>query len=182
MNASLVIKLLRKGAPMFLEEKPLRDKSPFIQAIDMNANWAIDLFCDHGADLSVKDSRGLTPILRATKLNMAEVSLYLALRMRDSLDLQEDENGHNTFVLYFLNRDYNRCRQFLMRGANVNHQNSSGKTALHLAVELHMDDKAINFLLKVNANPHLEDNTGMTCCDKARFLGIYKHFDELYNL
>lgn len=80
-NTGLVLKLLSRGAEMFYEEPELRDKSPFFQAVDQNQNWAIDLFCDHGADLSIKDSNGLTAILRATKRKITEISLYLALRV-----------------------------------------------------------------------------------------------------
>ena len=120
-NTTLLLKLLSRGAEIFYEPINLRDKSPFFQAVDQNQNWAIVLFCDHGADLTVRDSMGLPPIIRATKRKMFDISLYLALRVGNSLNTDVDANGQNTFVIYLLRKDYNRCRQLIIRGAKIDY-------------------------------------------------------------
>lgn len=50
---------------------------------------------------------------------------------------------------------------------------------MHFAIEKHMEEKCISFLLKLGADPHIEDETGMTCCDKAQHLRLYKHLKVL---
>ena len=122
-NHALVLKLLSRGAHMYFEPEQLRNQSPFFYAIDENQSWAIDLFCDHGADLTIKDTEGLSGILHATKNKVYDISLYLALRVGDSLNSDVDKDGKNAFVMYMERRDYNRCRQLIIRGAKVNHMN-----------------------------------------------------------
>jgi ankyrin repeat protein len=59
------------------------------------------------------------------------------------------------------------CSRLLVRGADINHVNRNGNTALHLCVENSLLD-AINFLLKKGANPHIADLSNEDACDKAK--------------
>ena len=61
-----------------------------------------------------------------------------------------------------------------MRGANVNFQNSDYRTPLHLAIEKKLPSPILKMLLKLGANPHMEDKNGKDCCDKAVELNLYK--------
>ena len=79
--------------------------------------------------------------------------------------------------MYMLNQDILRCKQLIMRGADVNYTNRAGLTPLHFAIEKAKErgitDKTIKFLLKAGANPHHEDIRGADCCDKAHQLGVF---------
>ena len=52
-NHELLEVLLKKGANIYFQDKELRDKSPFFQAINTQSIVAVEMFCDHGADLNV---------------------------------------------------------------------------------------------------------------------------------
>jgi len=52
-NHEVVEVLLKKGANIYFSDKELRDKSPFFQAINTQSIVAVEMFCDHGADLNV---------------------------------------------------------------------------------------------------------------------------------
>ena len=51
----------------------------------------------------------------------------------------------------------------------MNHVSSlnGGKTPLHFAIENKLPERFIKFLLYIGADPHIEDNTRLDCCDKA---------------
>ena len=57
--------------------------------------------------------------------------------------------------------------QILMRGADINYSNSKGYTPLHIAIINKMPVSIIKLMIKSGANPHMCDNKGFDCCDKA---------------
>jgi hypothetical protein len=84
--------------------------------------WAVELFCDHGADLKAfgkGDSKN--PLIYAAENNLDEICMYLSLRTTD-VDL-EDNEGNNIFNMYLKKQDKQRCMQLLMRNANINYVN-----------------------------------------------------------
>lgn len=57
-NRALTELLLKFGAKIFYEEAHYRDNSPFFKAISLSSIWAIELFCDHGADVNTTSASG----------------------------------------------------------------------------------------------------------------------------
>jgi ankyrin repeat protein len=49
-NKTLAKMALKYGAKVLYESEILKDHSPFIKAINLQSIWAIEMFCDHGAD------------------------------------------------------------------------------------------------------------------------------------
>ena len=82
-NQKLANYLVKKGARMFNEDIKYRDKSAFFKAVNIQAIWAIELFCDMGADLNVKSSEGLLPLMYAAKKGFDDTTMYLGLRSGD---------------------------------------------------------------------------------------------------
>ena len=80
-----------------------------------------------------------------------------ALISNDTLLMQAAKNNR-TFVI----------QQLLLHGANVNHKNSEGKTALHCAVESKQLDSTI-FLLRNGADRAITDNHGRKAIDCAHY-------------
>lgn len=93
--------------------------------------------------------------------------MYLCLRAKN-LDFEDKSTGVTILNHYLMKQDLKRMKQILMRGANINYTTiSTGKTALHLAVENNLPKKVIKFLLKRGADPHIEDKDRKDVCDKA---------------
>ena len=54
-----------------------------------------------------------------------------------------------------------------LSGANVNFQDSRGRTALHHGVEKEFDPAMLSWLVKHDASPDIEDRDGITARVKA---------------
>jgi len=68
-----------------------------------------------------------------------------------------------------IKKDYGRLSQLIQRGSKINHQNpKNGFTPLHLAIERNLESKMIKFLLRHDADPHVEDINGLDSCDKGK--------------
>jgi ankyrin repeat protein len=171
--------MLKYGAHIFHEDEKFIDVSPFIVAINNNNQPAVELFCDHGADIETRNSKGLTPLLYAALKQFDEICMYLSLRT-EQVDLEDRSTGFNVFSYYLLMRkDLDRMKQLLYRGADINYVNYLGLTPLHQAIEKEMNSKIINFLLKNGANPHIEDFKGEDCCEKAQAIPRYSKLKKL---
>mgnify|MGYP001148776508 CR=1 FL=1 len=154
---------------MIYKDTKLRSKSPFYKAIDNQSIWAVELFCDHGADLeSINCESTKSPLIYAAENNLDEMCMYLSLRTKN-VDL-EDNDGNNIFNMYLIKEDKQRCMQLLMRNANINYVNKLGKTPLHIAIEHQLNKGIIKFLLQAGASPYIKDNEGKDSCDKVREL------------
>ena len=57
--------LLKKGAKIFEEDQSNIDNSAFFTAIHTNSLWAVELFCDWGANTDIVNSKGHPPIYYA---------------------------------------------------------------------------------------------------------------------
>ena len=71
--------------------------------------------------------------------------MYLSLRAAN-ID-HDDDNGMNVFNMWLFKQEIDKCSMLLMRNANINYVNKSGKTPLHLAIENNLDEKTVKFLL-----------------------------------
>ena len=72
--------LLKKEAKVYYPKKSKRDNSPLFLAIKMQSVNIIELFCDYGANLAVKDSQGHTPLIFAAINGYDDTVNYLTLR------------------------------------------------------------------------------------------------------
>ena len=167
-NKRLTEYLIKRGAKIFYEPIRFRDNSPFFQAIVSESIWAIEMFCDHGADCNTRSSSGKNPIIHAAQNKFDEIAMYISLRCED-VDQEDRDTGHNALVIYLLREDLARSQQLIMRGANINFPSSKeGSTPLHYAVKNGVSSETIRFLLKSGADPHLEDVFGKDVCDLVK--------------
>lgn len=155
--------LLTKKAEIFLLGNH-KDKSPFFQAINSQSIWAIELLCDHGANVMNTSISGMNPLIYAASRGFDEICMYLSLRTKD-VDVEDTFTGKTTFFIYMQKKDLLRMKQLLMRGSDINYMSSKrGQTALHYAVQKKYPVKIIKFLINSGANPHIEDKHGKDCC------------------
>lgn len=155
-----------------------RDLSPLFLAIRKENTQILEIMCDHGANLTCKDSEGRTPLMYAAAKGHNEIVNYLTLRTQD---LNEEDNDSLTLLMIYLFKgDIKMASKLITRGASVNYVNRNGYTALHLLIENNVmtpDSKAtfyesIHFILKKGANPHIMDLNNEDCCDKAKKSGL----------
>ena len=157
--------LIEKGAFFYYDDDDRRDFSPIFLAIRKEHTHLLEVLCDHGANLAVKDNEGMTPLMYASSKGRDEIVNYLTLRTKDLNE--EDKNSLTLLIQYLYKEDFKMARRILVRGANIDYVNSNGNTALHLCVENGLDS-AVTFLLKKGANPHIMDLRGEDSCDKAK--------------
>lgn len=119
-------------------------KSPFYCALHKQYIPAMELFCDHGAGPSAK-GKNTTSLIYAAGNGYDEMALYLSLRAADvNID---NVSGKNVFIIYMMKEDIEKCSMLLMRNADINYVNRFGKTPLHIAVESHLSERMVRFLL-----------------------------------
>ena len=175
-NIELATFLIERNAKIFIDTLKYRDKSPFFVAINLDKLWAIELFCDHGCDISIPTARGLSPLMYAASEKHDDICMYLSLRVKQ-IDQVNEQNGKQVFIIYLLREDKKRMKQLLMRGADVNYVNQkTGWTPLHFAIQNKLSSKTIKFLINEGAYIHQMDFNGKDCCDKA---SMNKRYDKI---
>lgn len=134
--------------------------------------------CDVGAKLTVKDSKGRTPLMYASAKGYNEIVNYLTLRTKDLNE--EDANSLTILIHYLFKSDFKMASKLIIRGSDVNYVNRNGNTALHLLIENNTFNEkgqgsmieGIAFLLKKGADPHIMDLNDEDACDKAKKNGV----------
>jgi len=91
-------------------------------------------------------------------------------RVEDSLNAEfpvdsVDEKGTTLLLLAAQNVNRKLMELALNRGADINHQNTAGNTALHFAMAYDAEGSLAEFLIQKGANDALENNEGLTCYD-----------------
>ncbi len=81
-----------------------------------------------------------------------------------SLGAPLDENVENEtpFLHCWKNKRFASAKSLVKRGANLNFQDSKGKTALHYGIEKEFEPTLLKFLVRNGASPELEDRDGVS--------------------
>ena len=75
--------------------------------------------------------------------------------------------GVTPFLASWCWQKFDAAKVLALSGANVNYQDSKGRTALHHAIEKEFDPAVIAWLVKHGASPDIEDRDGVTARLKA---------------
>ena len=111
----------------------------------------------------------MTPLIYAAHRQLNQIVNHLTIRSKNL-----DEEGADTLTIlihYLLNKNFKMASKIIARGANIDHVNSNGKTALHICIENKIEE-AIEFLIDKGANQHIMDPASEDCCDKAKKAGF----------
>ena len=73
--------------------------SPIFLAIRKENTHLLEVLCDHGAILTVKDTEGRTPLMYASAKGYNEIVNYLTLRTKD---LNEEDANSLTILMHYL--------------------------------------------------------------------------------
>ena len=126
--------------------KLLEAGSP-VDAITPKGNTPLHFAAEIGSDISVK-----------TLLDFVKDS------QRQSLLDAQNKEGQTSFILAAKNGFTECCKQ--MQGANVNHQDKTGRIALHFACS-NGDLSCVEFLISNNSDTSIKDNNKHTALYKA---------------
>ena len=91
-------------------------------------------------------------------------------RVEESLNLgfpidTEDEKGNTLLLVAAQNSNKRLVEMLLVRGANVNHQNATGNTALHFALAFDAEGTLGEYLIEHGADDTIENLDGLTTYD-----------------
>ena len=132
----------------------------FFQAIRSNDLAQVRALSGEKANLTVADSKGVTPLLYASAFGSVEA-------MRILLDAGADVNGKDSFEqvpLHWAACDPARVRLLVERGANVNAKTKNGRTALMAASACQSAEESVKLLLSKGADVNAAQERGRQRC------------------
>ena len=77
----------------------------------------------------------------------------------------EDTKGNTLLLLAASNSNRRMVEMLVVRGAKVNHQSSTGQTALHYAMAFDKEGLIAEYLIQNGADDTLENIDGLTAYD-----------------
>ncbi len=126
---------------------------------------------DAGADPVARDNRGNTALHHAFRRGFMSASspkvIELLIQSGAEVDA-ETTRGQTPLLLAAANSDVEGISNLLRLGANPNHRDRQGRSALHCAVEAHWPEDALQVLLQAGSDPSIDDGRGQTPLDLAR--------------
>jgi ankyrin repeat protein len=170
--ARMVNFLLDRGLEI---DSPIgRDKvTPLFAAVARGRNSTlVKLLLKRGAKVKSAPGGGL---FAAGWWNDVE-NLELLIRAGAQIDIVV---GITPFLAAWCWRKFDAAKVLALSGANVNYQDSRGRTALHHAVEKEFDPALISWLVKHGASPDINDRDGISARLKASRKRDKKFFDAL---
>lgn len=117
---------------------------------------------DAGAPINARSTLSFTPLMEASRRGRDEVVQLLVARGADLEYVSED--GDTALMLA---RSAPTAKILLDAGAQIDVQNYSGQTALHISARANDSDR-IELLLQRGANPELVDRRGQFAEDLAQ--------------
>jgi ankyrin repeat protein len=87
-----------------------------------------------------------------------------SLNMGFSLEA-EDEKGNTLLLVACQNSNRRLVEMLLVRGANINHQNAQGNTALHYALAFDASGQLGEYLIERGADDTIDNIEGLTPYD-----------------
>ena len=122
--------------------------NPVLVACLKNSKDSLEVLIKNGASLDVKSKDGVTPLIFAAANNGVEVMKYL-LEVNPKLDLDASaDSTYNALLFAALNGAKEAVEFLISKGADIEYETKSGKTALMLATS--KNKKEIVEILKKN--------------------------------
>lgn len=127
---------------------------------------------ESGADANIQNNQGSTALHYATEWSLEEIAL-LFLRGRAYVNIWNDEGAAD---------DYSEeiVRMLLEKGASVNTESGTGRTALQFAAARNKQ-RIFEMILEKEANPSIQDHNGLTALHYAALHGNREIMKMLLN-
>lgn len=163
-----VVKLLMDhGANPLVKSGDEAGKMPIHYAATNGLADITAYFAEHGVDVDVRASKGMTPLLFAAQAGQLETCRVLAEHGADLRAQPLDEFGLNSLHKAVYNNKAEVARFLLEKGVPVDVRTGKGNTALHLAAESGSMD-ALKTLVEFKAD--LRAKT----CDEWQELAVHR--------
>ncbi|KAJ1326332.1 serine/threonine-protein phosphatase 6 regulatory ankyrin repeat subunit A [Microdochium nivale] len=119
---------------------------------EMNNTDLVKIFIEHGADLSIKNARGQTPLFKAVLFDRLERAGDL---LELGADLSTTDNDDRTPLYTAVIQGYAKMTEFLcLSGASVDVKDNNSQTPLHYAIS-HGHNDIAETLLAAGADANL---------------------------
>lgn len=149
--------LLKKGVN---PDQELREYPAVRWAAQENHLSILKLLADYGANVDIRDEEIQALVYTAVAVENLDMIRFLL-----SHKVPVEYEKHTTpFMLACYQKDYNIAKYLLINGADVNHRNLEGRTALFLA-KVYKDTETETFLLQNGASVDVIDNNGIHFAD-----------------
>jgi len=120
--------LLKHGAEV--NTKDFNQDTPIHASLLYHNTENTRILVDHGADLSIKNGIGRTPLHNANDSESLEILLNAGADIN-----AKDQNGNTVLHYAVLAKDVDRVKLLVTRKCDINAANNSGSTPLHLAAD-----------------------------------------------
>ena len=155
------------------------------EGVDDVTTSMLELLLDEGADVSLRDRKGATPLNDAVERGIDGYAMALLIRASAEAGVLDarDAEGDTALHLTHDNGNTDVMRLLLDAGADPNVQNNDGQTLLHHMAEEGITEyvrhEDVEALLNAGADPNLIDEKGWT---PAHYAGDGGHKDMLHLL
>lgn len=170
---SFVSKLIELGAGVN-EANLINGETPLIAAAKKGRTAVVALLVKNGANIDAVDRVGNNAVAAAVAAGKTEVLTFLLKHG----SIGDTKNIESLFISSARSGEIALVEEFLRMGANVNHQDADGESALMAAVKSGKID-VVRLLLKRGANLDSSDSTGRTPLIHAAQSGCVDTCEEL---
>lgn len=156
-----------------LDEHDENGETPLICAVKKGLFKCVELLVKRGCNLDLQDNDGLTALMHACKKESYKIVEYLVTNGCNT-DTQDNDgmtalmHSIDTAMFYFdcgyfspdwdvYEQDCIKLCKILIGKCNLNIQNESGQTALHVACTCEDRTEIVDILLKAGSNPFIKD-------------------------
>ncbi|MGJ4751420.1 ankyrin repeat domain-containing protein [Leptospira kmetyi] len=183
------LKFLLESGAVLDDQKDAFCRAPLYYSILHERLKVAKLLIQSGADINVRDERGMTPLIFAIRSELFEFSKLLIEQGADP-NLKDEKDGKTPLMFLlggtFLKKNLDLAESILQKGADLDATSNSGSTALHFAT-FHNDLEAVRFLLDRGAQTNLKnrfDKTPLNIAienNHAEIVALLKEFPESKN-
>jgi ankyrin repeat protein len=142
-----------------INKKGLGGRTPLHIAVGQDDLSSAEILLDHGADVTVSNSMGLTPLSLARRYH--EMLQKLIGKRPEQIDALEDRYRHTILILAAVDGNFAAVNFLLSKGANPRIRDIFEETPLHYATEGgHLD--VVNALVEAGSDLQMLDTGGRT--------------------
>jgi len=183
LRVDIAQRLLAHGANINSQTKS--GKSALNLAVSNNLKLLFDLFIKSGANVNLTDEQGRTALFEAAFDVELKADMISAL-IAHSADVNSGTSDGWTPLLLIANKNNSKdevlisklVTEFIKAGADIDHKNSNGYTAVFIATE-HNKKTLLKVLLDKGADPDIRKKSGWTALMKAINMGDKALFNLL---
>lgn len=137
-------------------------------AAEMNKDAVSFLVDEVKAKTKIQDEKGYTPLHYATRFGDPEI-LHLLLKNKGCINMKDYKGGFSPLHTAVTNSRLKAVQMLVEAGANVDIQDNSGATPLHIAIVLREKEIANYLMTQAKANPNILDKDWLKPNEYAKY-------------